>query len=351
MLKILKMRKVVLLAVLAAAAVSVSCGNSSSDVPVKDLEYEKICGIDQSKVKVGYLNALAIPGDGGFILGTDKDVTRYSIDGVPTGSVGRSGRAFGEYMMPMQVRTDGDKVYVWSAMTLAFLVYDSSGNLIDTCPYESALHDFLPFGDKIYIFTAGLRSSDIIDIYDIPSRKITASLTATSEAHKAISTYSICPMAIYDGALYYMSRDKLEVYRYAIDGGNEPEKILEFTSETFNVPEVPDAKSLKSDRQRSQDFFDESSYVVAIVPLGERHVKVLTSEGKYYRENGEFRKDKRFYSVYDIRKGSSRKISSFHADVLSASTSALKGSDLYFILRTVSEDTMDEDYALCRASL
>lgn len=331
----------------ASAVCLLSCQNGSSETEVTDLRYEEVCGIGQSDF--GYVNALALTGDKGFVLGSDKIVRRYDMDGAETGRFGDSGRAEGEYLMPMGVRVDGDKVYVWSAMSLTFLAYGEDGEFLYACPYDSAIKDFVPYGDRIFIYTAGMRESSLIDVYDITSKKVVESFGEPSQEHKCASMYSVCPMAVRDGFLYYMSRDRLEVFRYKLEGGSAPEKVLGFESNTFKVPEVTDAGALRSDRERVDAFFNEASFVVALMPLGGDRFKVVTSEGVYRRDNGKLVKDQRYYSVYEARGGKAGRVLSFHADVISDPAAvAVTDGNMYFIRKTMSDSGDDESYALCR---
>ena len=315
---------------------------------MESIKFDKLLKIDQSVYPLGHINSIAICEDSSIVLCSDKQVSKYNSKGNYEGKVGNLGRAVGEYNMPLFVRSWNNQIYVWSAMTLKFLIYGMDGQLIGECPYESAISDFLPYDRKIFIYTSGLRDTNIVDVYDIDAKAVTCSLTTSSETHKASRMLSVSPMAVLDGKLYYMSRDKLTIYQYDLNSQKSTTIVGDLESDSFFVPDIKNVKDLYSDKKKALTYLDKASYVVSIIPISESRFRVLSSEGEYYIKDDKRCKSRRFYSLYDINDGIVTNVSRFSAEEFPnpALICNFKNNN-YFLKEVCDLGSTENQYVLC----
>lgn len=97
---------------------AVSCGTAGGDVEVSELDASELCRLQQADNPIRELYSMAVQNDSTVLLSTDREVLRYSFEGRRLKNLGNKGRAAGEYNMPMKVRVDGDRIFVWDAMNL-----------------------------------------------------------------------------------------------------------------------------------------------------------------------------------------------------------------------------------------
>ena len=284
---------------LCLAVVAISCRHRQENVKMQEFSAEELCVLEQVDRPIGEIYSMSVINDTTLLLTTESEVMRYSVSGKYMGYIGHKGRAYGEYGMPMKVRADGNSIYVWDAMGLKFLKYDSDANFIDEYQYQSALKEFIPCGDKIIIYTAGVREGNLVDIYDINNKTVVKSLTESSPAQRVYNSVSVYPMSIDSVELYYMPCCELKLYKYDLRNGEREACLFDVKSDSFNVPEIDDEEALFSERSKLGEFYDETSSVMAIVPMISG-IKVMTCEGVFYRKNGQRESDKKYYSVYDL---------------------------------------------------
>lgn len=253
--------------------------------------------------------------------------------------------------MPMVVRSFADKIYVWSAMTLQFLVYGNNGEYLESYSYVSAVNDFIPCEDKIYISPAGARDEYVVDVFDIDTKSVSASLTLATEEQKTMRMWSVSPITVSSGTLYYMPKDRLAVYRCALEDLSRKDS-LKFESETFSVPKVEDSVSSVRDKGKYVEFQDKASFAMGIfIGKNDNEIKVLTSEGEY-SENAAERTDNRYYTVYDIVGGKLKKSYSFHDEAFAdCSLVSNVNGEMYFLRNEIQEGASEEKWTLCKAEL
>lgn len=347
------MRRILLNVELIACVVvlSVSCDNKQSGPIFSELSYETICELDQTECPVGRLNSLEVMRDGSILLCTNKDVLEYSAEGKFIRRIGHSGRADGEYVMPMVVRSYEDKIFVWSAMTLQFLEYDSEGNFVASYPYESGVNDFLPSDDRIFISPTGARDEYVIDVYGRESKSVCESLTLATEEQKAMQVWSIAPIFICSGDLYYMPKDRLSIYRCGLDELFQKDSLA-FVSKTFSVPKIKDAMSVLENMGKYEEYQNAASFVVGVfVGDGGAKIKVLTSEGEY-SAGKDVRKAKRYYTVYNVDGGMLKGNYSFHSGAIADCALICNcGGEMYFLRNEIQEGSSEETWTLCKAKL
>jgi len=338
---------------IATMFVVASCGGRKGDVVVSELQYEAVCQIDQGERMMGQPIWLCMMDDSRFLLCTNSDVLLFGIDGKFIREIGRPGRAAGEYNMPMIVKAHGDTVYVWSAMDLKFVAFDSEGGFIDEYPYDSAMDDFLPMDGKIHIYPVGMRGSHLVDVYDMDTKSVVQSLTETSAAHRICHWMSTAPLSAgKDGKLCYMSRTELTVHQWdAANGDGESEEAISFSSPSFIVPSEEDAESMVGDSSKWAESNNKTSFVVAMEQLRDGRFIVLTSEGRYVSDGKSLDDSGRFFSLYEVKSaGKARCLQSFPAATIKMpSLTSFHDGDLFFIKHSAEGD--DDSYSLCRVHI
>lgn len=333
-----------------AVAFVISCRRGiDGNVKISELEHDHICTINQQDHPIGNLNSLFVLEDGKFLLCTDSEVLLYDAEGQLLHEIGRSGRASGEYSMPMAVRAYGDTIYVWSAMTLKFIAYHIDGTFIDEYPYASALNDFIAGEGELYISPVGKRGDNVIDIYSLKLKDVEKTLTKAAESHKQTRWFSVCPMTLSDGSLYYMSRSGLDVYHHELSLSDEPEVVCAFESGSFKPLAEQDAVTLSGNGGKRSKYLDKASFTVQVMPFKD-HFAVLTYEGEYYMDGKIRKKDRRYYSLYEVSEKRARRLFSFPAtDISDFALISTRGNEIYFIGHSIEND--EDVYALNRLSL
>lgn len=277
------------------------------DVRLDGVEAVDLYTLKESRWPIGQINSFDLDESGLLAASTKDGVYLFDSSGEQTGYIEKKGRGRGEYTDVKYVRLSGDKVYIWCTNLMKFLVYDLAGNFMHEYSYKSAIADFQPDGDRIYIYTAGLRAEKVIDILDIAKGEIVGSVVPASVAHQMLtSAFIATPMLVQDGGLYFMTKDKLDVYYLAPKKDTET-KVLTIPSETFQVSPARENLFQKSIRE-GLDYITKNSYTVA---LGESNgvFPVLTIEGR--EKVGELSEDgrgriidgaKSYFCLYRVNK-------------------------------------------------
>lgn len=330
----------ILCAMTLASVCAHSCKNGSGNVEVAELKCETVCELDQSEHLLGQLDGFCVVNDTSFLLSTSNEVLMFGMDGHFIRQIGRSGRAAGEYNMPLNIASDEKRIYVFSAMDLKFVAYDKEGNFIDEYPYESAIGDFIASGQKLFIYPMGFRGDYLVDVYDLQTKSVVCSLTESSDSHKIFHWESAAPICIGDGRLYYMPRTELEINAWDTTS-KEIRKVCEFDSESFIAPDGEEAADAAGKQEKWMKIADETSFIVAMASIGDGKFLTLTSEGRYKPlENHALDNDGRFYSLYEVTSGGDAK----RLCVFPASTIALHSlisftnGNLYFIAHSTERD-------------
>lgn len=331
-----------------------SCHFRREDIDIQPLDgCSELCVLEQSEKPVGYLYSMAFSEGTGLILSTDKEVLRFSREGQFLGNIGYRGRARGEYNMPMIVRTDGERIFVWDSMLLKFLAFDFDGKFAEEYPYESAIRDFTVSGDKLFIYTSGRRSANIIDVYSLSRKVIEKSMTPSSDLQQVYKMISVYPLDVTDGILSYMPCDELKIFRFDTVNNTPLSGHSQFRSKTFRVPNT-EASVVRANRANMLAFDDKASFILKVIPgMKDRTFLVLTCEGEF-RWDGQTRlSDRRYYTIYSVSEdGESRRLRSFPYDTFAnMSLISVENGALYFLKRIIDTDSQEEVYKLCRYEL
>lgn len=323
--------------------VLVVCSCSEPRPSVREAPAEIVCEIkqDYNGSPLGILNSMAVIDSSLFALSTEHQVYLYDMNGNPVSLIGMEGSSASEYMMPLIVRSDSESVYVWSAMTLKFVVYDKSGKYIRDCAYSSAVRDFLPFRDTIYIYTAGSASGHIIDIFDSVEGKVLKSIGEPTDAHKALLGWlSTAPICRRGEELFFLPQDRLSLMKYSGGNGNLVE-VSSLDSDTFIVRGI----ASETDSRSQMNYRYSNPFTVSLL-YGDSLFYILTSEGEYIRrENGTLSSDNRFCGIYGTNGGKWEKIATFPMDSFGYTNLVSSfGGNFYFV--SSSTDGEEDMYTL-----
>lgn len=323
---------------------------------VSDAPHKEICVLKENLSLLGRLNGFAVVSKNRFVVSTDTKVILYDADsGNQIREIGEEGRARFEYLMPMMVNGDGEKIYVWSANDLEFITYSLEGAPLSVFPFSSAIDGFIPSGNSIFIYSTGLRADrSVIDVFDTGTSTIADSIGTPTNNHKLSSWFSLKPMTIIRGRLYWMRKDALNIYAYDIGRREDLGMIGSIESDSFRIePCNKDIEELSSDAR--QDLLYGNSFPVGIFG-SEKKLYVVTSEGESYLEatggSKRLNSDNRYFSVYsyNLIDGVSRKEFSFaHSSIAGYSLIAPCGNECYYLEYHSAGDS--EFYTLNRLEL
>ncbi|MCM1502602.1 MAG: 6-bladed beta-propeller [Bacteroidales bacterium] len=319
-----------------------SCAGEK-EVQIKDVESETVCRIcGRDSEGLGRLNSLAIIDSEYFALSTDYQVYVYSMLGHQVRKIGRSGNAKYEYNLPLYVRSDGEQIYVWSAMSMKFIAYTMDGEPVVEYGYDSAVKDFCPSGKHIIIYPAGVRGDHLIDIYDKSGEKPVKGIAEASKAHKVLSGWlSVAPVACNGNIVNFLPLDRLELLEYNI-AEDRLGSIATIKSDTFR----PEKVKGEMEQKKALSYMHESPYALMMINRnGKKYI--LASEGRYEDSPDGLRADGRFCSIYEVTGHGGKKIYSFPMSSFGYShlLSACDGY-VYFIQHSIENN--DDAYTLKR---
>ena len=323
-----------------------SCA-SHQEAGVVDAEYETICELKENIGLIGQPQVFDMADGESFVVTDWTNVYLYGIDGNQIKRIGTSGRGGFEYIRPSVVRTDGEFIWVWSSGTLAFIVYRKDGQPVEEYQYPSAIQDFEVSGNKIYIYTAGKRYGNVIDIYDTDTEEVVRTLTPTSKEHRfMLRKISASPMSMADGSLVYAAKDNMKLVKYDLKN-DSLEEFEEIVSETFEIEPLTDTNMLFTNRNKAFEYYNENPMTILVSPDDEGYF-VMTLEGKTRIEGDDIVQDDRYFGLYSTaRRGDDKRIRNYSYGSIGTET-LLDSYDnnIYFIRHSISEN--DDVYTLCR---
>lgn len=330
-------------------AVICSC-NRGTDIPTVDAHSYKLCSLKENIGAIKEPRSFDFVSDSLLVLTDRENVYLYTTKGEQVRKIGNVGRAKYEYVMPSVVRSFEDQIYVWSSGTLKFIVYLLDGTPVAEYSYPSTVTDFVPSSECIFIYTAGRRYQNIVDVYKKNDQCITSSLTASSPEHKfLLHNVSASPIYLDGDDLIYASKDKLAVMDYNLsDGKTLPVEIC--PSETFEVKTVADSNLIFKDRTKAMQYFLETSMVLQVFP-GSKGYNILTVEGKSRIEGDELKNEDRYFCLYDtgLKSGNKCIARYSYSSVGTQILFCFHDGSLYFIRHSIEND--NDVYSLCRMNI
>ena len=304
--------------------VAAGCNGRDGKVAEKDIQLQPVCTLEENLTPQGEPYSVDLAPDGSFVVTDLTSVVGYDPTGRQVFAWSKKGRGPYEYTECRRVRLSGDTVYVWDAASARLIAYDRDGNGLWTC-------DFLPAGSSIFIYPAGNRWEHIVEELDLETMSVVRSYGTSSFAQKVLhSMGSVAPMTFRDGVLYYMSKDKMDLYRAVPDGAGESALVESFPSDSFRCKEL--GEDLFAVNPLSGiEFLIQNSFVVSVIVDGASY-KVLTIEGAANvggQKDGviQLEKDDRVIRLYRIGRNS-RSVSSMEAS-LNLTLIAERNGDFY----------------------
>lgn len=275
-----------------------SCSDNT-DSAMQVPNFEEICVITDNDKVISELKSFEIIDENMFIISDMQSVFLYDIKAGQIKKIGHSGRAQGEYFLPLKVRYNNGYLYVWSAGSLSFVVYDLDGNYIKNYPYSSAINDFLVDNQNIYVYTGGKYDDYIVDVIELPSNKVTDRLVSANDEHIFMNKFlSVAPMASKDGKFYFSPKDKLKIYEYNSEN-DSCDELLSVDSKTFSVKIGINGEQYNNP-QRVQQALGDNSLTLGLLCV-RNSFYLMTLEGKL-GENKKYADSEKYFAIYDCSK-------------------------------------------------
>ncbi|MCR5276813.1 MAG: 6-bladed beta-propeller [Bacteroidales bacterium] len=256
-----------------------------------------VCKLGEELTLLNQIRDVSFLNDSTFIVLSDADIITYDISGRQKSVLNKRGRGPLEYTSSTMVAARENRLFVWSPFQMKFVVYDQDGQGLCEYPYPSALVDFIPMEDCMIIYCTGLRQEHIIDILDLSTGEISASLVEASTEHQILqSNASSGTMAVDGKMLYFASRDKLDVYRYDLDA-RQLEQIRSVESKTFRVDQQPDREIISTNFEQALQYLVTNSWTVCLAAKGDE-ISLLANEGSAVMKDRKIVEDHYITSLY-----------------------------------------------------
>ncbi len=280
--------------------VAAGCNGRGEKVTEGSIRMQTVCPLEENLTLVGRPVSLDVASDGSFLVSDGTNVVGYDPSGHQTFAWNKKGRGPYEYFDCGSARAFGDTVYVWDMGSARLIAYDRDGNGLWSYDYESAICDFQPAGSSVFFYNAGRKWESVVTELDVKTMTPVRSCGASSFAHKAMQSLATAvPLAFRDGALYFMSKDKMDLYRMTPGASEEASLVKQFTSDSFRCKELEERLSAANDLFA---FIFQNSAVIAFSFDGTSY-GILTAEGTAHLAGMQGRKldidqDERVYRLY-----------------------------------------------------
>lgn len=237
-----------------------------------------ICPVDESITMIGRALSLDVAPDGSFLVSNGNDIIGYDSSGHQSFAWNKKGRGPSEYLVSKRVRATESTIYVWDSGSAKLLAYDMNGNGLWSYEYNSAICDFYPTDTSVFIYPCGRKWENIVEELDLRTMSIIRSFGSSSMAHKAFQAMEAAvPLTIEDGSLYYMARDKMDLFQVGLNDPEATSKVKHFSSDSFHCKDI-DEDLFAINPHSGIEYVSLNSFVVSVaVDNGE--YKVLTAEG------------------------------------------------------------------------
>lgn len=323
----------------------ISC--QTQHVDFSKITQNEICALKDNIELIGNIESLSVT-DSMYVVSTGDHIIIFNSVGEQETIIDRKGRGRYEYVDASIVRQYDDCLYVWCPYLLKFIVFDSNGNGIRECQYNSAISDFIPHGDNVYIYTRGLREDHIIDVLNFSSGEVLDSLVNTSSGHRALlSQTSKSPIDIEGKSLYFMPKDSLVVYRYNIDS-SKLDRVMEFCSDSF-VSSPFKNQSIDKNLSESIEYVFHNSYTTGL-SVKDGHCYVLTAEGTADIQKDYTMRNNTLYSnLYNVDMSTGDAIQAKSDKPLDTPRISSYNGSLFYVLHEINDST--DVYTLNRLSI
>lgn len=296
-----------------------------------------LCALDNNISILGSLESFSV-GDSTIVVSTGDEIVQYSKDGLQLSIINKKGRGQFEYIDAAIVRQYKDRIYLWCPYLMKFIVYTNDGHGIFETQYQSAVSDFLPHGDSVFVYTNGVRNKHIIDVLDLDAKVIVDSLVNASKEHEVmLMSKSSAPIAMSNDCLYFMPKDSLVVYKYSIID-KCLSRTAEIKSSTFKVKPFTQ-KSIDVNIMASLSYLFNNSSNVSLSVSG-NEISILTIEGNAKVNPEMLLSNVNRYSClykYDIKSNITQK-ASFGEKIKNDLVSSFNGS-LYYVKNEIKDSS------------
>lgn len=257
-------------------AFALGCSQHSRQSDYKELLQNEVCVLRENMEQIGDIISFCIIDHERFAVSTaEGKIIVYDHAGNQLLIIARRGRGPFEYVEPSIIRAaDDNRIIVWCAYLTKFLVY----SLQDGCPlfeqhYPFSVRDFVPIDDNIVYAYSGNENAGMVFTYDLSSGEILEKGGEWTVPHSLMMMIDgRCPMAAWQGKLYYMPVSELNIYQL---GENQDNPVAKIPSGSFHVDNTAPS-SLVNDVDRRIEYVianprvlllgvsDEDYYVVAL---------------------------------------------------------------------------------------
>lgn len=254
------------------------CGaNDKQKNSQERIQMHYVCSLDENITTLGQVLSLDVAADGSFIVSNGNDIIGYDPSGRQRFAWNKKGRGPNEYLVAKHVRATNNAIYVWDSGSAKLFAYDLNGNGLWTYDYDSAICDFYPTDTAVFFYPCGRKWEHIVQELDIESMSIVHSFGSTSMAHKAMHAMDASvPLTIQNGSLFYMTRDKLDLFQVKQGGVS---LVKQFTSNSFRCREIKE-DLFANNLQAGIEFVSQNSFVLSVsVSEDGMSYKLLTAEG------------------------------------------------------------------------
>ena len=305
-----------------------------------------LCQLKENMTLIGQVESFSM-GEPYSVVSTGEQIIIFDAEGNQRSVIDKQGRGPYEYVDASTVRHRDDRIYAWDSSTLKFIVYDMDGKGILECRYDSAISDFVPDGDKVYIYTAGRRDDFIIDILDLMSGDIVDSIVPSSKEHVVLSMQaSLGPLDLDESILFFMPKDSLVLYRYSLSD-RHLDRLFELSSPTFMVN--PFEGSIDDDFLKTVSYTFNNSFTAGL-GVSDGKCIILTTEGTAtVKANDSHLADNTLYSsCYSVIIGRSDYTQVKYSDPFVGTCVSSFDGNLYVLDHEVIDD--GDRYSICKLS-
>ena len=271
------------------------------ETPLSDPPFDEICTLSQEEEPLGAINSIDYVSDSTFVLCTESQIYLYDFSGSLIRKIGRMGHARSEYISPRIARYGSDRIVVWDGMQAKFLCYGMDGEYLGETTFDTGVSDFLVDGDCLLVYTANKKSDRCIVKLDLASGETeTQEFMPVGSGHHVLARWvSRAPMALENGVLWCMPKNKLDIYR------SDRSEVIHLNSDSFKAADIDDPQAVIADREKMEEYLHDNSFVLAVHPM-DRVVHVLAAEGYLRKTNMEMDRTHRYYAAYSYDKSTGK---------------------------------------------
>lgn len=265
-----------------------SCNQSDSKIEaieLLDTGFHHYSDLQENQVLIGDVSSFAMMDDGGFVVAdvNSPKLVIYDKDGSQTKVIPAAGDGPLQFLNPSLVKYYNGKIYLWCNQQLKLITYDRAGNPIEEFKLvDRAVSNFILYENKVVVYTKGGFRGPFIQVYNLTSREMEASLGEVSDEQVLLDIYSCSGgLEVKNNLLGFMASDKLDIHRYDLRRKEDLANIS-IPDDEFNVRKInrDPVDLVNSGFEKVIEYIHENSVVMGIFSLDEGHV-VISEVGEY----------------------------------------------------------------------